>query len=385
MADQQAPPGFGDPASMRDLASAVGGARNELEELTRLVNKDVRNTIPDMWGGDGASWFNRQVDWLFKFIPNGVGSPAEAYEKSLNSAAHTMESARRALTGAHDYAARNNLVIRPDLNVAANPPIRPETQAQLVVLQGKVQIAETLADTAKEQIRMANRALEAAAVKTFQDAHDILGAFGGRRGGRPSLPPDKRGPGMVFRQDRDFRARANSRGLLKSHLDTDGNLVPANPAGTTTVRQHILGGLRPGLKSDSPYTSFLGSGSGKWYGDYEIRVDRTRLQADIDAGKLRSVEILPPARVQAELQDSINSIAGRPVDVRLTPGALPDQVKAFAEGLGLSRGKTTDIRHEIQAMLNTQRDGEWLIKGVIPKEYITGPYRNPVPKPPGAW
>ncbi|GAA3459265.1 hypothetical protein ACFFSW_08215 [Saccharothrix longispora] len=179
----------------------------------------------------------------------------------------------------------------------------------------------------------------------------------------------------IIRRDDHFPNTVNSGGIRKSHLDADGNLVPANPHGKTEPWQHVLGGKDKAAKADSPYTSFSVEGAdAKLYGNKEVRLDHERLQADIDAGKVTDVEILPPAKVEASLQGEVDRLAGRAVDVTLPHDATPDQVRKFAEDLGLSKGKTESIISRLQGLLNTRRDGEWLIKGTVPAEYIQGPY-----------
>ncbi|MBY8851483.1 hypothetical protein [Saccharothrix longispora] len=179
----------------------------------------------------------------------------------------------------------------------------------------------------------------------------------------------------IIRRDDHFPNTVNSGGIRKSHLDADGNLVPANPHGKTEPWQHVLGGKDKAAKADSPYTSFSVEGAdAKLYGNKEVRLDHERLQADIDAGKVTDVEILPPAKVEASLQGEVDRLAGRDVDVTLPHDATPDQVRKFAEDLGLSKGKTESIISRLQGLLNTRRDGEWLIKGTVPAEYIQGPY-----------
>ncbi|MFE6848034.1 hypothetical protein [Streptomyces sp. NPDC057686] len=41
--------------------------------------------------------------------------------------------------------------------------------------------------------------------------------------------------------------------------------------------------------------------------------------------------------------------------------------------LGLSKTKTKRIAQRMVDMMNTRRDEEWLIKGIVPRDYITGP------------
>ncbi|MCX9193441.1 hypothetical protein C3Y87_18975 [Carbonactinospora thermoautotrophica] len=202
-------------------------------------------------------------------------------------------------------------------------------------------------------------------------------------GGGPNLMAMLSGKGgggagkrsQLVRQDDDFASPVSNRGLRKSRFDPDVGLIPANPDGNITPLQHVLGGRNKQPKENSQFTSFaLEDGQGKIYGAQEIRLDYQRLQADIDSGKVKDVEIWPPERVQESIQGEIDKVAGKQVEVTLPHDASPQEVQQFAEDLGLSKSKTERLIPRIQALLNSQRDSEWLVSGIVPKEYITGPY-----------
>ncbi|GAB7062932.1 hypothetical protein ACFQ1B_14010 [Streptomyces mexicanus] len=181
---------------------------------------------------------------------------------------------------------------------------------------------------------------------------------------------------LLIRQDDDFGATHNKFGLRKSHFDPDVGVVPANPEGKITPLEHVLGGANPQAKESSQFTSFAPKdGTGKVYGEQEIRIDYRRLQADIESGKVQGVEILPPDQIQQSIADEINKVAGKDVEVptSLKPSDA-DAVTEFVRELGLSKSKTSKVQRRVMALLNTRRDGEWLISGVVPKEYVTGPY-----------
>jgi hypothetical protein len=196
-------------------------------------------------------------------------------------------------------------------------------------------------------------------------------------GGGP--PPDSgAGPGgdppedpRLVRKDDDFSAEYNDRRTRKSHLDAEGNLVPANPHGTTTIVEHIVGRGRD-VKGNSPFTSFSAEGAlAKEFGGRRIVVDLPRLRSDVESGRLSGVEVLPPERVQAELQADADRIAGRPVDLRVRSIA---EIDDRAAALGLDAAGTRQVRQRMIDMFNTRRDEEWLIKGVVPSRYIDGPF-----------
>ncbi|MGM0345906.1 hypothetical protein [Streptomyces sp. Adlamb9] len=220
----------------------------------------------------------------------------------------------------------------------------------------------------------------AGTIRAAAEAGDLTTVFAGLTGVSRSgaaLPGelDSLGPDelRLIRQDDDFVGTHNSVGLRKSRFDPDIGIVPADPDGEITPLQHVLGGRNKAAKESSQYTSFAPKdGTGKVYGSQEIDIDHQRLQKDIDAGHVHGVEVLPPQRVQRSIGDEIDRVAGHPVEV--PPGLKPHEVPDFVDGLGLSKGKARKVTDRVIALLNTRRDGEWLISGVVPKEYVTGPY-----------
>ncbi|WP_326602805.1 WXG100 family type VII secretion target [Streptomyces sp. NBC_01800] len=221
----------------------------------------------------------------------------------------------------------------------------------------------------------------AGTVTAATDAGGLRNLFDGLAIPRTPLVPselDSVSPDALklIRQDDDFAATHNPFGLKKSRFDPDLGVVPADPDGQITPLQHVLGGKNKAAKESSQFTSFAPEdGTGKVYGSEEIRVDYQRLQKDIDAGHVKGVEILPPERIQQSINDEIDTVAGQHVDV---PSALrsdePDKVSAFVDDLGLSKGKSRKVSDRLMALLNTRRDGEWLISGTVPKEYVSGPF-----------
>lgn len=181
-------------------------------------------------------------------------------------------------------------------------------------------------------------------------------------GSEESAPPDPNGEDnagandeqgrRVYREDKvPYLSEGKNAGTLKSHIDSEGNIRPANPDGDATIQQHVRGS-EP-AKSDSPYTSFKDvDGAGKSYGTSKISVDMTHLQQDIASGKLEGVEVVEPAQVQEALGDAIDQAQAR-YDKNPTP-------------------KNADRLNKAQQdYKNSSRDHEVLIKGIIPSDYVT--------------
>jgi hypothetical protein len=208
-------------------------------------------------------------------------------------------------------------------------------------------------------------------------SHEQPYSDGGADSGNPpsndgtSGSGDKK-PGLV-RQDDNFQSEYNSRGQRKAHLNEDGDLVPANPDGQASVVDHVVG--RDPAKSDSPFTSLSSEGANaKAFGSARIRVDLERLERDIANGRVEGVEIYPPERVQSSIQANADAIAGRHVDLIVPPGTTKAEAMERALAMGLSKSKAKRIAQRMIDMMNTRRDAEWLIKGVVPREYIEGPF-----------
>jgi hypothetical protein len=177
----------------------------------------------------------------------------------------------------------------------------------------------------------------------------------------------------VIRQDDDFNALQNSKGVPKSRIDADGSIRPADPNGSTTPLEHIYGSTP--AKDTSPYTSFMTEegGVGKSYGSHEVEVDIGRLRADIESGKVPGVEVVTPEQLQSRIRADIEQVSpGLNADAAIASG--PAGIDPYLQGLGLSKGKIGKLSRRLLALFNTSRDKEWLIKGVIPPEYLRGPY-----------
>jgi hypothetical protein len=187
----------------------------------------------------------------------------------------------------------------------------------------------------------------------------------------PHHDPERARRARVTRADKDFTSERASRGNRKSYLDEQGHLVPANPAGAASVVDHVVG-RRARSKGDSPYSSFTAPGARTAvdFGGSVIEVDVVRLQADIDAGRVADVEILPPHRVQAAIQADADRIAGQPVDLYVQKGRIPEAARSY----GLDAEATAALRQRMIDMANAERHHEWMIRGVVPGRYIVGPH-----------
>mgnify|MGYP006885818543 CR=1 FL=1 len=149
--------------------------------------------------------------------------------------------------------------------------------------------------------------------------------------------------GSAFRRDNDPYSEVHPKGWRKSHLNADGDLVPANPEGKyngqeMTVCHHLDGGWNKNCKGSSPFTSFSAEDGSviSRYGDYLLKLDLNALKDTKTAG-LIEVDILE----------------------------LPDILKAIDEAPGFS--EIAKNKHRKWAV----RDNEILIKGIVPGRFIT--------------
>ncbi|MER6250805.1 hypothetical protein ABT224_05370 [Streptomyces sp. NPDC001584] len=218
-------------------------------------------------------------------------------------------------------------------------------------------------------IRAGMRFAEDAAKSAVRREATRVGEGAGPGGTSAGPSKDRR---LLMRQDDDFYSELNSRGQRKSHLNENGDLVPANPEGQASIVDHVVG--RDPKKSDSPYTSLSSDGADtKDFGNGKIKIDLPRLEQDIASGRAQGVSIHSPADVQSAIQASANEIAGRHVDLTVPPNSTRPAIEEAARELGLSNTKTKRIAQRMMDMMNTRRDQEWLIKGIVPSDYISGP------------
>ena len=155
----------------------------------------------------------------------------------------------------------------------------------------------------------------------------------------------------LYREDDSpYSPQGRTPDRIKSHVDQEGNLNPANAGGKGTVQDHVRG-AEP-RKSDSPYTSTSDERNvGKSYGDHEIRIDRKGLERDIKSGKVKDVEILKHEEVVGQLEQKRAEAQER---YNRNPTAENKKRLGRTEG---------DIA-------NAKRDKEVLIKGKVPAEHV---------------
>lgn len=179
---------------------------------------------------------------------------------------------------------------------------------------------------------------------------------------------------QVLRREDDYFTNAtfkkNGKENKKAHLSMEdhnrGSMIPVNKDGKTTPYGHVQGDAVQ--KQNSPYTSFSpGEHQGaKPYGKFEMEVNRTKLEQDIQAGKVHGVEVLDNAKVQDSIRQDIEKNTG----VKVSSPVPHDKIDDFVKDQGLGKKKSEKLQNRMQALANTHRDQEVLVKGEIPTEYV---------------
>ncbi|WP_227447908.1 hypothetical protein, partial [Pseudomonas syringae] len=159
------------------------------------------------------------------------------------------------------------------------------------------------------------------------------------------------GPGQfVVRSDNDFSATVNGNGKPKAYINESGDLVPPNINGTGSVQTHVRGGN----SENSPYISVTdpnATSNPKIYGTDKIEIDVKRLQKDIDSGALPDTKFLTNQQVTAELQSKVDAARER-----------------YARNP--SENNSDSLINAERDLGNAKRDGECLIMGCVPADYI---------------
>jgi len=152
------------------------------------------------------------------------------------------------------------------------------------------------------------------------------------------------------RSDNDFSATVNGNGKPKAYINENGDLVPPNINGTGSVQTHVRGGN----PENSPYISVTdpsATSNPKSYGTDKIEIDVKRLQKDIDSGVLPDTKLLTNQQVAAELQSKVDAARARYTN-------------------NPSRNNKDSLINAERDLGNATRDGECLIKGCVPADYI---------------
>ncbi|HEM4666034.1 TPA: hypothetical protein ACHVD8_002181 [Streptococcus suis] len=158
-------------------------------------------------------------------------------------------------------------------------------------------------------------------------------------------------PDKVVRSDNDFYSQLNSKGRAKSHIDQSGALVPANQNGIGSIVSHIRGGN----SKNSPYISTSDvrlMDNAKNYGSNTIEINTKKLSQDISSGKISGVELIS----NGELIDNLTEYQGKKIQNYHNNRNLDNYNKVLRAAQDIS---------------NVKRDGEFLIKGVVPSDYIS--------------
>lgn len=188
-------------------------------------------------------------------------------------------------------------------------------------------------------------------------------------------------PRYLTRADENFLSPTNSKNVAKAYINENGDLMPANPDGKATIVEHIRGGTN---KADSPYISFTldqGLTAVKNYGGRKIRINLDRLLKDIESGQITSTKVISQTEIQPEFISRIENNLGRRLDQvyldKLQAAAMDNNISVSERIIeemtaGLSKSKTGKIQKDVISLFNTMRDNEFLIEGILPKDYIEG-------------
>jgi hypothetical protein len=357
---------------VENASTALSSTVDTLAHPLRLV----AGFVGTGWGADPARAFGHLIPAVAGGGARSVLGAAEA--KTGRSALDAVEHAARATEGRAGNPAPQSLWTDPRPTAAPFAPRTPDAEPghHDGLVEADHAAAERLGrlghDLPSRLERLAPKDIAAPAPPTVPKV-DPVRRVPERDDGRPGPhhDPERARQSRLTRNDKDFSSPVNRHGARKSHLDDQGDLVPANPQGATSVVEHVVGRRSP-VKGDSPYSSFTSPGARAEvrFGGYTIEVDVVRLQADVDAGLVPGVEILPPHRVQAAIQADADRIAGRPVDLYVRKGHAGDAARSY----GLGADATAQLRQRMVDMANAQRHHEWMIRGVVPGRYVVGPH-----------
>ena len=157
-------------------------------------------------------------------------------------------------------------------------------------------------------------------------------------------------PNKVVRSDNNFYNQFNKKGKAKAYLDSNGSLIPANSNGSGSIVSHIRGGN----SKNSPYISTSDvrlMDNAKNYGSNTIEINTKLLSQDIIDGKVTGVELIS----NGEVIDNLTKYQ-------------TGKIKNYQNNRNLKNYQK--ILKSAQDISNAKRDGEFLIKGIVPSDYI---------------
>ena len=213
---------------------------------------------------------------------------------------------------------------------------------------------------------------------------------------------------FLYRVDDNPRQELNAAGTRKSFITSQGSLSPANPRGHISVLDHIARSRMTELKSNSQFTSFSSrSDLGGYYGKQGasiIIVDLERLTSDIYRGLVTTVTIHSTSKIINNFENALTRVVGLNsaspevqtgfrkevwdhinayftlVRTKGVPQSECDTffwngVNGFREKYPSLFNKMDKTKYEEYSYLfnglrHVNTDEEWLVEGVIPKDYI---------------
>ena len=156
-----------------------------------------------------------------------------------------------------------------------------------------------------------------------------------------ALKMEEQRPRKAYRGDDNFKSKFDEKGRPKSHINEQGDLVPANSEGIFNGKpvdavDHVLGFLFSDAKSYSPYISLsLKEGVAVRFGNEKLTVNIEALRKAVSLGELPSTEIIEHADLLEIIKHS----------------------------------QKTDHQKTI-ALYTIKLEQEMLVKGTIPRRYL---------------
>lgn len=212
----------------------------------------------------------------------------------------------------------------------------------------------------------------------------------------------------LYRVDNNPLDEMNGTGTRKSFITSQGSLSPANPRGHISVLDHIARSRMVEIKSNSQFTSFSSrSDLGGYYGKQGasiITVDLERLSHAIYRGLVTTVTIHSTSKIVDDFENALTKVVklntATPEIQTNFRKEVWDHINAYftmvrTKGVPQSECDTffwngvNDFRKRYPSLFNemsettyqeysyifnglrhVHTDEEWLVEGVIPKDYI---------------